>query len=133
MKIVEFRLTRFQFARDRVIGGSQVRIGQAHVVAIELVADTGDVGLGFGAALFHPLPALPELERVFREEIWPRLEGQPPAGLVHRIGRPRGGNRRAASLPFEEGVGQACWDLAAKQAGLPLFRLLGGTNPKVRV
>jgi L-alanine-DL-glutamate epimerase-like enolase superfamily enzyme len=92
-----------------------------------------DVGLGFGAALFHPLPALAELERVFREEIWPRLDGQPPAGLVHRIGRPRGGNRRAASLPFEEGVGQACWDLAAKQARLPLFRLLGGTDPRVRV
>jgi L-alanine-DL-glutamate epimerase-like enolase superfamily enzyme len=133
MKIEGFRLTRFQFARDRVIGDSQVKIAQAHVVAIELIADTGDVGLGFGAALFHPLPALAELERVFREEIWPRLDGQPPAGLVHRIGRPRGGNRRAASLPFEEGVGQACWDLAAKQARLPLFRLLGGTDPRVRV
>jgi L-alanine-DL-glutamate epimerase-like enolase superfamily enzyme len=133
MRLRDFRLTRFQFARDRVIGDSQVRIAQAHVMAIELIADTGEVGLGFGGSLFHPLPALTEIERVFREEVWPRLEGQPPAGLVHRVGRPRGGNRRAASLPFEEGVGQACWDLAAKQAGLPLFRLLGGTDPTVRV
>ena len=34
--------------------------------------------------------------------------------------------------PFEEAINQACWDLAAKQAGLPLYRLLGGTNGRVR-
>jgi L-alanine-DL-glutamate epimerase-like enolase superfamily enzyme len=35
-------------------------------------------------------------------------------------------------LPFEEAINQACWDLAAKQAGLPLYRMLGGTDPEVR-
>ncbi|HHY51324.1 MAG TPA: mandelate racemase, partial [Alphaproteobacteria bacterium] len=47
MRIAEFRITRFQFARDRVIGDSQVRIEDVHVAALELVADTGEVGLGF--------------------------------------------------------------------------------------
>jgi L-alanine-DL-glutamate epimerase-like enolase superfamily enzyme len=133
VRIVDFRLTRFQFARDRIIGDSQVRVTHSHVVAIELVADTGAVGLGFGSSLFHPLPPLSEIERVFREEAWDRLRDQPPAGLVHRVSRPRGGNRRATSLPLDEGIGQACWDLAAKEVGLPLWRLLGGTDPKVRV
>ena len=73
-------------------------------------------------------PRLQEIERIFLEEAWPGLEGQPPAGLVHRITRPRGGNARRMSLPFEEAINQACWDLAAKQAGLPLYRLLGGTH-----
>ena len=50
------------------------------------MADGGRVGLGFVASLFHPLPALAEIERVFREEAWPSLEGQPPAGLIHRVG-----------------------------------------------
>ena len=37
------------------------------------MADGGRVGLGFVASLFHPLPALAEIERVFREEAWPSL------------------------------------------------------------
>ena len=65
-------------------------------------------------------------------EIWPSLEGQEPAALVHRVRRPRGGNIRGASLPFGEGVDQALWDLAAKQLNLPLWKLLGGTKPRVK-
>ena len=132
MRIEGFRLTRFQFRRDRVIGDSQVHIAHAHPFTLELLAGDGTSGLGFGLSLFHPLPSLSEVERIFREEAWPGLEGQPPAGLIHRIGRPRGGNQRRMSLPFEEAVNQACWDLAAKQAGLPLWRMLGGQDPKVR-
>ena len=132
MRIEGFRLTRFQYARDRVIGDSQVHIAHAHYATLELMADGGRVGLGFVASLFHPLPALAEIERVFREEAWPSLEGEPPAGLIHRVGRPRGGNIRRLSLPFEEAINQACWDLAAKEAGLPLYRLLGGNDPRVR-
>lgn len=132
MRIAEFRLTRFQFARDRVIGDSQVRADAVNAAAIELVADDGTVGLGFMQRLFNPLPALAEIERVFRDEAWPALEGQAPAGLVHRVARPRGGNQRAMSLPFEEGLQQALWDMAAKEVGLPLWQLLGGQRDRVR-
>ena len=132
MRIDGFRLTRFQFARDRVIGDSQVHIAHAHIFTLELMADTGESGLGFGFNLFHPLPALSEIERIFRAEAWPQLEGQHPAALIHRVSLPRGGNIRRMGLPFEEAINVACWDLAAKQAGLPLYRYLGGTDPKVR-
>jgi D-galactarolactone cycloisomerase len=30
-------------------------------------------------------------------------------------------------------IDQAAWDLSARRAGLPLYRYLGGTNPRVRV
>jgi L-alanine-DL-glutamate epimerase-like enolase superfamily enzyme len=132
MRLEGFRLTRFQYARDRVIGDSQVHIAHAHYAALELAAEGGQWGLGFVASLFHPLPALTEIERIFREEAWPGLEGQPPAGMINRVARPRGGNIRRMALPFEEAINQACWDLAAKQAGLPLYRLLGGVDPRVR-
>jgi L-alanine-DL-glutamate epimerase-like enolase superfamily enzyme len=132
MKIEGYELTRFQHRRDRVIGDSQVHIAHGHYFALELKTAKGETGLGFGLSLFHPLPALDEIVRVFEEEAWPGLEGQPPAGLVHRVSRPRGGNARRMALPFEEAINQACWDLAAKQADLPLWRLLGGTEPKVR-
>jgi L-alanine-DL-glutamate epimerase-like enolase superfamily enzyme len=129
---MDFRITRFAFRRDRLIGDSQVRIDQCHVAALELLTDDGLTGLGFLLNLFHPLPDRSELERAFRLEVLPGLVGLPPAGLIHRVLRPRGGNNRAASHNFGEAVDQALWDLAAKQAGLPLYRYLGGTSPRVR-
>ena len=133
MRIVDFTITRFQFARDRVIGDSQVRIEHAHYAALELHADTGATGLGFALSLFHPLPALAELERVFRAEAWPDLDGEAPSSLTHRLTRPRGGNRRGLSQPFGEAIAQAAWDLAAQEVGLPLWRHLGGRDPRTRV
>ncbi len=131
MRISEFRITRFQFARDRVIGDSQVRADDVNIAALELIADTGAVGLGFIQTLFYPLPDQAEIERVFRSEVWPGLEGQPPAALVHRVGRPRGGNQRAYTLPFHEALQVALWDLAAKEVNLPLHKLLGSRRDKV--
>jgi L-alanine-DL-glutamate epimerase-like enolase superfamily enzyme len=132
MKVVEFRLTRFQFARDRVIGDSQVRADDVNIAALELIDDSGRVGLGFIQSLFRPLPAADEIVRIFQTEAWPGLEGEAPLALIHRVNRPRGGNQRAYSLPFEEAIQVALWDLAAKQVGLSLHRLLGSRRERVR-
>ena len=131
MRVADFRITRFQYARDRVIGDSQVRIEDMHVATLELIADSGEVGLGFILSLFHPLPDQVEIERVFRTEAWEGIEGQPPAALVHRVSRPRGGNQRAFSMPFHEALQLALWDLTAKQVGLPLHQLLGSRRNRV--
>ncbi|UHS58708.1 mandelate racemase/muconate lactonizing enzyme family protein [Agrobacterium vaccinii] len=132
MTISHFRITRFQFARDRVIGDSQVRADDANVAALELVSETGEAGLGFIQTLFHPLPDQAEIEAVFENEVWPTLKGQKAIGLVHRVNRPRGGNQRAFSLPFHEALQVALWDLAAKEAGMPLHKLLGSRRDRVR-
>jgi L-alanine-DL-glutamate epimerase-like enolase superfamily enzyme len=132
MRLAGFTITRFQFARDRIVGDSQVRAEQVNVAAIELVDDLGNRGLGFAQSLFAPLPCADEISRVFAVEVWPDLEGQYPLGLVHRVNQHRGGNHRAYSLPFEEAVQVALWDLAAKQAGLPLHIMLGSRRDRVR-
>jgi len=132
MRVAEYRITRFQYARDRVIGDSQVRIDTANIAAVELVDDDGRVGLGFFQNLFYPLPSQTEIIRIFEEEVWPGLNGQSPLALVHRVKRPRGGNQRGFGLPFEEALQVSLWDLAAKQAGLPLHRLLGSTRDRVK-
>ena len=132
MRISKFRITRFQFARNRVIGDSQVRIDAVNVAAVELIDEQGRTGLGFAQRLFAPLPAQEEIVRVFAGEVWPNLEGQSPLSIVHRVNRPRGGNQRPYSLPFEEAVQVALWDLAAKQVDLPLHRLLGSGRDRVR-
>jgi len=132
MRIVDFRITRFQFLRDRVIGDSQVRADDVHVAALELIGEDGTAGLGFVQSLFFPLPAEAEMARVFREEAWPALDGEAAGALAHRVGRPRGGNIRRLSIPFEEALQQAIWDLFAKSVGLPLWKLLGGRRDRVR-
>jgi L-alanine-DL-glutamate epimerase-like enolase superfamily enzyme len=131
MQIVDFRITRFQFARDRVIGDSQVRADDVHLATIELIGDRGDTGLGFMQSLFHPLPAEKEIERVFREECWPSIAGRDVEALAHAVRRPRGGNLRKMTLPFEESLQHAIWDLFAKSLGMPLWKLLGAERQDV--
>ena len=131
--ITEFRLTRLQFARDRIIGDSQVRAEEAQVVAVELVDAAGAVGLGFAQSLFVPLPDQGEIERIFLTEAWPGLNGQHPAGLALGVERARGGNVRRMALPFEESIQHALWDLFAKQSGLPLWQMLGAKRSAVPV
>ena len=132
MRLASFEVTRFQFARDRVIGDSQVRIADVNVAALELLDEEGESGLGFIQSLFEPLPPVDDIVRIFAAEVWPGLLGQHPLGLVHRVSRPRGGNQRTYSLPFDEAIQVALWDLAAKQQALPLHNLLGSCRNKVR-
>jgi L-alanine-DL-glutamate epimerase-like enolase superfamily enzyme len=132
MRISSYQITRFQFARDRVIGDSQVRADEANIASLELVDEQGRSGLGFVQVLFSTIPRLEEIIRVFEAEVWPGLKGQYPMALAHRVSRPRGGNQRAYTVPFHEAVQVSVWDLAAKQQGLPLHQLLGARRDKVR-
>ncbi len=131
-RLDSFEITRFQFARDRVIGDSQVRAEEVNVAAIELIDGKGRRGLGFAQSLFQPLPDLAEIIRVFRQEVWSSIEGHEPLSLVHRVSRPRGGNQRQFSLPFGEAIQVALWDLAAKQVEMPLHKLLGSQRAQVK-
>ena len=124
-----FAITRFQFPRGRVIGDSQVRSDTHYIGTLELASSSGQVGLGFFLALFHPLPSQKELERVFATEHWPALAQQSPSVLLNRLSRPRGGNIRPNF--FAQAIDQALWDLQAKELGMPLYQLLGGKRNRV--
>lgn len=132
MRIASYKITRFQFARDRVIGDSQVFADEANIASLELVDEKGMSGLGFVQVLFNTLPNLDEIVRIFEAEVWPTLQGAHPLSIAHRVNRPRGGNQRSHTLPFHEAIQVAVWDLAAKQQGLPLHKLLGSRRDKVR-
>jgi L-alanine-DL-glutamate epimerase-like enolase superfamily enzyme len=126
-----YRLTRFQFRRDRPVGDSQVRIDQVDVAALELIDDRGRVGLGFAQSLLAPLPDLDEIERVFAHEAWPMLAERNPAALALAVKRLRGGAVSNMGLPFERGIQDAVWDLLAKQMDLPLWKMLGAERQSV--
>lgn len=131
--IGEFRVTRFQFRRDRVIGDSQVGAHDANVAAIELIDAAGRVGLGFAQTLFHPFPDEAEIARVFASEAWPLLEGRETSAVALGVHRSRGGKVRRMTLPFEEALQHAVWDLFAKQNDLPLWQMLGQKRESVPV
>jgi L-alanine-DL-glutamate epimerase-like enolase superfamily enzyme len=123
-----YQITRFRLPLRRVIGDSQVRFEKMFIAALELRTQTGQVGLGL--LIRFSLPPQAELERIFETEIWPGLQGQSIHPLLNRLTRPRGGNIR--SHMFEEPLNQALWDIYGKEVDLPLYRLLGGTNNRVR-
>jgi L-alanine-DL-glutamate epimerase-like enolase superfamily enzyme len=131
--VSDFQITRCHFPRDRVIGDSQVRSLEVHVAAVELIDAAGRVGLGFAQSLFTSLPELAEIERRFREEAWPSIAGRSPVNMALAVRRVRGGNARRMTLPFEEALQHAIWDLFAQQQQQPLWRLLGGERESVPV
>lgn len=128
-----FRLHRFAFPRNRAVGDSQTRSTMHHLVAIEILTASGLVGLGFCQSLSGPFAPKLELVRVFEAEVFKSLNGADALTFQNRLTRPRGGNQRAVPHGFAQAVDQALWDIAAKAAGLPLYRLLGGTRPEVDV
>lgn len=124
-RITDFRVTRFQFRRDRHIGDSQVGATQANIVALELFDAAGRSGLGFMQILFQPLMSEEGIASAFRQEAFPFLKGREAGAIALGVNRPRGGNVRKMLLPFEEAIQHAVWDLFAQSCGLPLWRLLG--------
>jgi L-alanine-DL-glutamate epimerase-like enolase superfamily enzyme len=127
-KIAGFKFTRLEVPRKRVIGDSQIKSGRHVLGALELFTDGGLNGLGFihGA---QSLPSETDLTRLFQAEVVPLINDGNPFSLTNQIGRPRGGNIKISL--FGQAVNQALWDLQGKILGLPLYRLLGGTSPKV--
>ncbi len=130
-RIATYKLTRFQYPRDRSVGDSQVLTTEINVAAIELIDAGGRIGLGFAQSLFSLLPDPAEIERIFLEQAWPGLEGKLPSALALAVRRPRGGNVRRMTLPFEEAIQQAVWDLLAQQQGVPLWQMLGAERQSV--
>lgn len=129
--IEHYCITRYELPLPRVVGDSQGSFETLFLGALELFSGNL-VGLGFfySATFPRPLPPLTELERAFAAEVASAVLGQSPFALTNRLARPRGGQVRPNI--FAQAVDQAAWDLQGKQLGLPLYRLLGGTNNRVR-
>ena len=130
MKIEKYSLHRLHLELPLPIGDSQVRFTDHWIVVLEITTDTGLTGVGFELQQGLPLPGLVQLRNQFEYSDWPSLHGQNPFNRALQISRPRGGNVAAAVLPLA--IETACWDLMAKSLGLPLYRMLGGNDPKVR-
>ncbi|MFO1020634.1 MAG: mandelate racemase/muconate lactonizing enzyme family protein [Planctomycetales bacterium] len=128
MKLTSYDLHRVHLAPPRLIGDSQAcsapsgdRSGIAH--------RPGFSGVGFDLQQGTPTPPLAHLKKQFEAGAWKTLKEGTPWGLALKLTRPRGGNVGGGYLTLP--VETALWDLLAKEQQVPLYRLLGGTNPRV--
>ena len=109
-------------------------------VLVRLGASDGATGWGESFANFPPGGA-EHRARLVATVFAPLLAGAPCADPdALRATLERRTHRMAIQCgepgPFAQVIGaidQAAWDMAARRAGVPLWRHLGGTDPKVRV
>jgi L-alanine-DL-glutamate epimerase-like enolase superfamily enzyme len=125
LRIERWSLTRLDFPTTRPWGDAHVAYDGMSLAALELECRSGLRGLGF----VESAERQDRLADSFARTLAPGLIGQHPLRVLNTQRRPRGGN--IGPQPFAAGVDQALWDLAAKAAGLPLYRLLGGDSGRV--
>lgn len=129
MKLTEYTLHRLHLPLREPIGDSQVRFVDHWMTVVELHTDEGHSGVGFVIQQGMPTASLADLKTQFEYGVWPSLKDGSPLGLAQRIVRPRGGNVGGGYLTTP--VETALWDLIAKQQQQPLYRVLGGSDPRV--
>lgn len=112
---------------DQPFGMSQWLWDTRSSCLVEIVTDDGLSGWGecFGPA---------EASRALIESVYaPLLIGRDPGEHIAMweamYNRNREWGRKGISMAAISGLEIAMWDLAGKAAGLPVFRLLGGTAP----
>ena len=108
-----------------------VRIGRTtyrerEYAVVRIHAANGLEGVGFGYT--RGLPLQPVVERLAQELIG--LDVTRPAA-IHETLRATHASSRAGAIRALSVLDIATWDLVARRAGLPLWRLLGGARDRV--
>lgn len=135
--ISRFEIHKLHIPVGRVIGDSMCHYDAFRTVVVQLTTHSGHVGWGFGEKAYgghfakeaswdRPVPPVVDLEHRFLADCWPHLEGRAPATAKVLADL----HLSAGDDALHMAVRMALWDLIGREAGLPLFRLLGGPNAR---
>jgi L-alanine-DL-glutamate epimerase-like enolase superfamily enzyme len=124
---------------DHHPGGANRTVEELEHAYLELETDTGDRGVGFAVVNMETPGRLSPrmLQRRF-DGIVDEYVGESPFALVNGLTRHRGGQiSYYAGSSYGTGLRRALdfalWDLCGKHLDLPVYRVLGGDDPRVRV
>ena len=124
---IQFEVRNFRFEEPMKIAFATIVDMQTCI--IRMLTDTGITG--YGEAAPFPYVTGDNLETVIcvGREMKEALVGVDPRALgkVHRIMD----NMYAGNTAIKAGIDIACYDISAKAAGVPLYKFLGGDDPRV--
>jgi L-alanine-DL-glutamate epimerase-like enolase superfamily enzyme len=136
MKIVEIRSAVAVVPLNKPVSWATAAVTEREYILVWVTGEDGTVGIGYGlgsrytggARLFHEIvqeqlaPLALDTDSWMTEALWARLYQR-----TLLLGR------RGAALRAMSARDIALWDLNAKLAGVPLYRLLGGFRSDVPV
>lgn len=138
MKIVDLKTTMLYSPFKESISDAARQIKGRDVLLIEIFTDEGITGLGFltGLGVAHG-SEMQVINVIVEKSLKPMLVGEDPTNierLWHKMynGTTRFG-RKGAAVRAISGVDIALWDLLGKKSNLPVYKLLGGYNDKVKI
>jgi D-arabinonate dehydratase len=126
MKITAITTEAFRWTRAKPIRNGKHIYAQVSVGLIKIQTDDGVTGIGIGGA--------GEIERATVARLTPELIGEDPINverLWHKMWVPKLIGRRGLTTRAISALDIALWDIRAKVAGLPLYKLLGGYRDRV--
>lgn len=137
MSIKSFKISKLHVPAGRMIGDSMCHYDAFRVVALRLETASGLVGWGFGekaygghfakeAAWNRPVPCVEDMRAEFTSRFAPWILGRPALGV--KLGTPP--SLFAGDDALVLATRMALWDLIGKEAGTPLYRLLGGDRAR---
>ena len=128
MKITNVRHEAFRWPRSKVLTNGMHTYTHCGLSIITIETDEGLTGYGFSGPLLGMDPFM------MADALKPQLIGEDPLyteRIWKKLYSPKLIGRRGMSTRSVSGIDIALWDIKAKKAGLPLYKLLGGCRDKV--
>ena len=126
MKITGITTKEFRWPRHKPIANGKHTYTHVNFAVAEISTDDGITGIGLGSG--------GAIERSTIEQLKPLLIGEDPIDverLWHKMWVPKLIGRRGLTTRAIAALDIGLWDIRAKAANLPLYKLLGGFRDRV--
>jgi len=128
IKITQVSTADYEWKRERAITNGLHTYETSDMTVVKIETDAGITGYGVG----RPRPG----EKEFRAQFLSTLIGKDPTmteAIWSSLWSPKMSGRRGYETRALSSIDIALWDIKAKLAGLPLYKLLGGYRKEIPI
>lgn len=128
IKITAASVADYEWKRERAITNGLHTYETSDMSVVKIETDAGITGYGVG----RPRPG----EKEFRQQFLNTLIGKDPTlseAIWSSLWSPKMSGRRGYETRALSSIDIALWDIKAKLAGLPLYRMLGGFRTNIPI